>query len=302
MQASDVSADARVLHPVAALASVVECYRIGSFVGPRGGQLVTVSPPTWQTELVVSCEPCMEDHAPDGSRPLKPAAFFFGPMQSERGATLHTLPTGTRVASVLFRAGAGPALFGVSAAEALDQVLDARALLAPGTREELDRIAEARTEDALRAALDATLLRLSLSAPLRARRGLGELSWWSGAVRVGLDVHALARQSSLTTRQIERRFQDALGMSPTRVRRIQRFRAAARAIVAAPQIALARQAAIHGYADQAHMTREFKELSGVSPGRYAEKRERAFYLEAPIVSVHGPLAETAEPGAAPLSG
>jgi pimeloyl-ACP methyl ester carboxylesterase len=183
VQASDVSADARVLHPVAALASVVECYRIGSFVGPRGGQLVTVSPPTWQTELVVGCEPCMEDHAPDGSRPLKPAAFFFGPMQSERGATLHTIPAGTRVASVLFRAGAGPLLFDVSAAETLDQVLDARALLGPEHRGELDRIPDAGSDDALRAALDA----------------------------IRLDVHWLARHSSLTARKIERRFKAAPG-------------------------------------------------------------------------------------------
>jgi AraC-like DNA-binding protein len=295
VQASDVSADARVLHPVAALASVVECYRIGSFVGPRGGQLVTVSPPTWQTELVVGCEPCMEDHAPDGSRPLKPAAFFFGPMQSERGATLHTIPAGTRVASVLFRAGAGPLLFDVSAAETLDQVLDARALLGPEHRGELDRIPDAGSDDALRAALDALLLRLSLTAPLRARRALEDLSWWSKVVHAGLDVHSLARHSSLTARQIERRYKDALGMSPTRVRRIQRFRDAARGIVGTPRLSLAQHAALHGYADQSHMTREFRALAGVSPRRYAEKRRNAFYLDAPIVAVgDGPQGEHAD--------
>ena len=80
-------------------------------------------------------------------------------------------------------------------------------------------------------------------------------------------VAASARAAGLSERQLRRRFERAVGYGPStlaRVLRFQRFlrRAHAPESRAAP---LARLAAEAGYADQAHLARECRRLSGLSP-------------------------------------
>jgi AraC-like DNA-binding protein len=78
-------------------------------------------------------------------------------------------------------------------------------------------------------------------------------------------VHELAGRLGLSDRQLRRRCTDALGYGPKtldRILRFQRFRTLARW---RPGVGLAELAAIAGYADQAHLTRECRRLSGESP-------------------------------------
>lgn len=84
-----------------------------------------------------------------------------------------------------------------------------------------------------------------------------------GRVRVG----ALAREAGLSARQFERRFTVAVGMAPKRWARVARFTAAARSLARSDRRPLADLARDHGYADQAHFTREFGALAGVPPSR-----------------------------------
>jgi AraC-like DNA-binding protein len=75
--------------------------------------------------------------------------------------------------------------------------------------------------------------------------------------QTGLDRYALARH-----------FRMRLGTSPYRyltMRRLDGVRSAIRA-----GEALAQAAADHGFADQSHMTRQFKQAYGVSPGRWRD--------------------------------
>lgn len=269
-----------VIQPGLAVRPHVALYRVGSFE-PAARSVVTVSPPTCATELVLSPDPCMLDHALDGSTPPKPRAFFFGPMQSERGATVSALVGGTRVVSVVFRPGAGPFLFRVSADEVVDAVVDADALLPSELSAELGRVHELRDPAAIGAVLDRVIVRMLLRVPARKRAPIDETAWLQG-VLAGHDLASVAAESSFSRRQVERRFRDAFGMSPSRLRRIARFRLASRQLVARPGLSFAQLAAACGFADQAHMTREFRALSGVPPSGYANKRAGAFYLDAPI--------------------
>ena len=78
----------------------------------------------------------------------------------------------------------------------------------------------------------------------------------------------LAREVGLSERQLRRRFERAVGYGPATLRRIQRFqRFLACARAAPPGTSLARLAADAGYADQAHLARESRRLSGLSPSR-----------------------------------
>lgn len=76
---------------------------------------------------------------------------------------------------------------------------------------------------------------------------------------------ALARRHGSSRRQLERDFRRWLGVSPNAYTRLARFQRAAAALGGGA--ALADVAAASGFADQAHMTRVFRETAGLTPGR-----------------------------------
>ena len=80
----------------------------------------------------------------------------------------------------------------------------------------------------------------------------------------GLSVDGLAVKGGLTVRTLSRRFQRACGLTAREWIRIARFQAA-RAALKSGADSLSAIAAEAGYADQAHMTREFRRLAGTTP-------------------------------------
>lgn len=99
------------------------------------------------------------------------------------------------------------------------------------------------------------------------------------AVDTLIDTHghepiaALAAACGLGVRQLERRFQRAVGVSPKQFARVRRMRSLIAAVLdhRAPWVS---RAADGGYADQAHCARELSRLTGLSP-RALELRLRA---------------------------
>jgi AraC-like DNA-binding protein len=82
----------------------------------------------------------------------------------------------------------------------------------------------------------------------------------------GNTVAELARTLAISERALRRRFNDAIGYGPKKLDRIIRFRRFLRAAAMQGAGGLAAAAAELGYADQAHLTRECRELSGLTPG------------------------------------
>lgn len=86
-------------------------------------------------------------------------------------------------------------------------------------------------------------------------------------VRAGAqDVGALARGAGVSTRQLDRWFERHLGLPPKLLARIARFRSAFELGARGP-VCWAAIAARCGYADQAHLSREFAEFCGQAPAR-----------------------------------
>jgi AraC-like DNA-binding protein len=85
----------------------------------------------------------------------------------------------------------------------------------------------------------------------------------AAVIRAGRSIHDAARRAELSVRQLERLFRDAYGLSPVRYRRILRFRHSVKALRAGQTLASA--AALVGFADQSHFSREVRELMGHSP-------------------------------------
>lgn len=85
----------------------------------------------------------------------------------------------------------------------------------------------------------------------------------------GEPIADLADRLTISERQLQRRFRAAVGLTPKQFARIRRFRACARNLIAERPEAWGRVALAHGYADQAHLNREFSRLSGRSPTQLA---------------------------------
>lgn len=78
-------------------------------------------------------------------------------------------------------------------------------------------------------------------------------------------IDALADALGCSRRHLVNRFADDVGVSPKAAARLVRFEAARARLGSVP---LARLAAEHGFADQAHLAREFRALGGSPPSTF----------------------------------
>ena len=162
---------------------------------------------------------------------------------------------------VRFRTGSAGAVLGIGADELRDLGPDLTELWGADARRLQDRVAAAPT---IEAAAGALLRGLADRLPgprdgdpyvraLVAEEGVGPL-------------HVQARELGFSERHLRRRFERAVGYGPATLRRIQRFQRFLAVAAASPAgTGLARLAADAGYADQAHLAREARRLSGRTP-------------------------------------
>jgi AraC-like DNA-binding protein len=92
-------------------------------------------------------------------------------------------------------------------------------------------------------------------------------------------VDQLAQACGLTLRGLQRLFADYVGVSPKWVMRRSRLHEAAQRADSGEPVDWAQLAADLGYADQAHLTRDFTATLGVSPTRYSSGRLSAHALD-----------------------
>jgi AraC-like DNA-binding protein len=167
---------------------------------------------------------------------------------------------------IRFRPGAAPAMLGVPASELLDQSVSLRQLWGPLAETLADRLARAPA-DAPRLLESTVLCRASAagfsSDPL-IPHVLRRLSR-------GETVDSLAERLGMSQRTLRRRCVSAVGYGPKTLERVLRFRRALRLMRA--RVPLADIAGLAGYADQAHLTNEFRRLAGSTPGHMASLPE-----------------------------
>jgi AraC-like DNA-binding protein len=128
---------------------------------------------------------------------------------------------------------------------------------------ELAAVAESFLLERLRSArgLDGGGVALRMVRAMQARHG-------------GLEVGGLAERYGFSVRQVERLFQEHVGVSPKMFGRLARLRRAMR-LGEAAETDWADVAALAGYFDQSHMVREFQALNGATPVQFRALGERA---------------------------
>jgi AraC-like DNA-binding protein len=116
-----------------------------------------------------------------------------------------------------------------------------------------------------------------------------EISWaWQRLAQTGggVGVQDLATEVGWGRRHLTERFRQEYGLAPKVAARVMRFEQAVQRLKRSPGTRLADLAADLGYADQAHLSREWNALAGCSPRQWIAE-------ELPYVQ-DGPAAEKAE--------
>jgi AraC-like DNA-binding protein len=173
---------------------------------------------------------------------------------------------------VRFVPGAAPLFLGTAAAELTGTVIPASAigvlatalLECDGTSERITLLNQYLLER-LRPA-DASATALQGMALIERARGL-------------LRVELLCRSLGVSERTLQRTFAAQVGLTPKQAIRIMRFRRAVALLRASPRGSLATIAHSCGYADQAHFTREFRELAAISPTDYTRETGIVGFLQ-----------------------
>jgi AraC-like DNA-binding protein len=170
---------------------------------------------------------------------------------------------GSVMVGVRLKPGRTPALTRVSAAELTGMRIDLAELWGRDATELAERLDATASPNAARRLLVARVV-----ARLADGNAPDEVTTaFVGAIASDprVEVNRLANEIGISRRQLQRRSLTALGYGPktfARIMRFQRFVGLGRAEADAQLARLARAA---GYADQAHLTRECRRLSGLTP-------------------------------------
>ena len=156
------------------------------------------------------------------------------------------------------------AFLGVPARELTDAHADLAALWGSIARELRERLCETKTvADRFRILEDALLARLRGSYHVAVSEALAAFERSRGAA----SIREVARATGLSQRRFIDVFRDAVGLTPKLYCRVLRFQHA-RALGGRDWGEIALEAS---YADQAHLIRDFREFTSMTPAEYARR-------------------------------
>jgi AraC-like DNA-binding protein len=245
------------LAPPPALARHVECLWVHRIDGP---------PPAGGRRLLPDGRVNMVWIAGLGVRVAGPAQTYLRPPPLDR-----MLAFGVR-----FRPGAAPYLLRTDASELVDRHVHLDDVHPRLARRIDERLGEAPTPEAALRALAGELA-----------RHLTEAEWPDASVRSAIavldapdtTVAAAAAAAHVSERELQRRFVRDVGYAPKTLQRVLRFQRFMDLLqvphvlhgegdggeAQQPRVELAGAAALAGYADQSHLSREARKLTGLSP-------------------------------------
>jgi AraC-like DNA-binding protein len=196
---------------------------------------------------------------PDGSTDLLVAGDEVRVVGVMSRARILTVTRPVAMTGVRLAPWAAFAVLGVAAHELRDQRVPARELGARGRA-----LADALAGLTDRAAIEARLRAIAGAVTIDRR-----LPRAIAALATDARVAAVARTVDLSERQLERLLLQHVGLGPKRLARIARLRTA---LALARRGALADAALAAGYADQAHLAREVRALTGLTPSALVPPR------------------------------
>lgn len=215
-------------------------------------------------ELVIHFRDPFLTHFADGTSALQPQAFVVGQMKR----FLEIEPAGRMgLIAIRFRARGAYLFFQRPLSEVAAGIINLEHLWKETARELTERIALASgmTE---RVRLIEEMLLWLLSQNGRRDRTVDRCLQLIDENRGQLNVAQLAAHLGVSNRQLTRRFQHAVGLSPKEFARVSRFLHVVRCLRDREPRSFTETAIACGYFDQAHFNHEFREMAGMAPGEF----------------------------------
>jgi AraC-like DNA-binding protein len=211
----------------------------------------------------------IEDAAGNRTRFSRGSGFYSGPSRQYVVSETDGAQEGVHIELTLPGARL---LLGRPLGELGDRLIDPADLLGAEALDLVGRLSEAPSQSHRLALLERAAEERVASAT---KRPLRDLIWaWhrlqasGGRVAIG----ALAKELGCSRKHLTVRFRHEFGISPKLLARILRFDHAVRLIGAGRVASLADLAAASGYADQAHLSREFRSFAGSTPATFLRRR------------------------------
>jgi AraC-like DNA-binding protein len=171
------------------------------------------------------------------------------------------------IVGVSFLPGAAGALLGASMVELADRHVALEAIWGSRGVDLHQRLKSAADPKAMFRILEQSLS-ARIHRPLLIHPAVAHALSARPAVGSPAQVAELQQASGYSPRHFISLFRSAVGLNPKHYYRIRRFNSTVRSMAARGRQGLADIAAAAGYADQAHLTREFREFAGVAPTQY----------------------------------
>jgi AraC-like DNA-binding protein len=208
---------------------------------------------------------------PLGTRTIYPpgAAFYSGMSatyavtetdRAQEGAQVMLTPLGAR------------RLVGFPLVETGDRLIDPYDLIGAAARDIAELLQEANSPAGRLAILEQEMTRRLALAPDGPPRDLAWAMRRLEATRGRIGVNALAREIGCSRKHLTVRFRREFGVTLRLFARVARFDRAVALLRRERVASLAELASDCGYADQAHLTRDFSELAGSPPGAFLRRK------------------------------
>ena len=248
----------REIRPTLPLRSFIECFWMLEGHGPAEESSAERILPDGCVELILNFGDRFLQHV-GGERTRQPRNFIVGQMT---GPILISASGAVELLGIRFQPGGTRAFLDLPAHEITDQVVELGSLSGSFERALLHTCARVVNLDQKIAAVDAFLVSrlseskfdahlLALAAGIIDCRGL-------------VSVDQLASRAGISSRQLERRFLQEVGIGPKLLARIVRFQQVFRA-VDQQNPAWSEVAVECGYYDQAHLIRDFNQFAQQTP-------------------------------------
>lgn len=245
----------------------------------------------WYADVAAPDAGALERVLPDGSmqivislrdRPMRvfdrrdptryvdePSAIVTGP--SAEFNVISAADTSSTV-GVSFKAGGAAPFIGVPPVHLFDRDVDLATLWGRALADEVrDRVLGSTSPEAMLAVLDEALRRRHATDAATPPAVTWAVRRFQRA-HTPLTVADVVDRVGISHRRFIALFRDAVGLTPKRFSRLQRFQAILRGTRAGDERTWAGLAAACGYSDQAHLAHDFRAFSGLTPSDYLRRR------------------------------
>jgi AraC-like DNA-binding protein len=177
---------------------------------------------------------------------------------------VHMQP-GSGCIAICFNPGAAYHFFSLPMHEVTDSVAGMDHFWEHASTELEEKVALTHTNKERVSIIQHYLIQL-LTKKQKADKAVEYCLWQINLLKGQLSVNQLSEKTGISLRQLGRRFNNCVGLSPKEYTRISRFIHSLPHLKKLPSVSLTEVAYESGYYDQAHFIHDYKEYTGLTPG------------------------------------